>query len=76
MRIVALAGMIAITTASIVAQGKPDRPATAAPPAGSAAAAIRQLADAYVKATTSGDARPSPRSTPRTRWRCRRIFLR
>jgi uncharacterized protein (TIGR02246 family) len=57
MRIVALAGMIAITTASIVAQGKPDRPATAAPPAGSAAAAIREVADAYVKATTSGDAK-------------------
>ncbi len=57
MRIVALAGMIAIATASIVAQSKPDRPATAAPSAGSAAAAIRQLADAYVKATTSGDAK-------------------
>ena len=57
MRTVALAGMIAITTASIVAQGKPDRPATAASPAGLAAAAIREVADAYVKATTSGDAK-------------------
>ncbi|HEY7056156.1 MAG TPA: SgcJ/EcaC family oxidoreductase [Vicinamibacterales bacterium] len=51
-----IVGCLALTTATIGAQGDQAR-GTAAPAAGSAAAAIRQIADAYVKATTSGDAK-------------------
>ena len=57
MRTVALAGMIAITTARSSPRANRTAPPPPRPPAGSAAAAIREVADAYVKATTSGDAK-------------------